>query len=247
MSKVHELWALLHESRWERVIELAGAGEDPFLRLGRGIALSETPRWREALAELAGLGPEFKSAGVLVREIWLGLCTEEADCAAALEQLEVLKHPSVNKLRASWLYARGLYQESLEFYPPSGERGFAALKLGDRKTAEESADSQDLMSTLLRVELCLADRETERAETLLKICREEHPPSITTWELSGRVAELRGLAEEAREAYRHCVEIFEYTGRAWKPERERVEMARLRLQALGSSASGRDGEIGFDS
>ncbi|MBX3167521.1 MAG: hypothetical protein KF760_08910 [Candidatus Eremiobacteraeota bacterium] len=246
-EKEHELWALLHESRWEQAIELTGADEAPFSRLGRAIALSETPRWREALKELADLGPEFKSPGVLVREIWLGLCSEEADCAAALEQLEVLEHPSVNKLRASWLYARGLYKESLEFYPPSGERGFAAWKLGDRKTAEESADSQDLMSTLLLVELCLADRETERAETLLKICREEHPPSITTWELSGRVAELRGLAEEARKAYRHCLEIFEYTGRAWKPERERVEVARLRLQALGSSASRRDGEIGFDS
>lgn len=103
------------------------------------------------------------------------------------------------------------------------------------------------MSSLLQVELCLADRETERAETLLRMCREEHPPSITTWELSGRVAELRGRAEEARLAYRRCLEIFESTGRAWKPKRERVEMARLRLQAPGSGPARRDGEIGFDS
>ncbi|MBS2040609.1 hypothetical protein JST97_36820 [bacterium] len=238
-SKVHELWALLHESRWERAIELAGADEDPFLRLG--------PRWREAVADLASLGPEFKSADVLVREFWLGLCTEEADCARVLEQLELLKYPSVDWLRASWLYARGFYQESLEFYPPSGYRGFAAWKLGDRKTAEESAHSQDLVSTLLRIELYLDDKDTERAEILLTKCRGEHPLDITTWQLSGRVAELRGLAEEARQAYRRCLEIFEQTGRAWKPERERVEMARQRLQALGvGMVARRDGEIGFD-
>jgi hypothetical protein len=124
VSKVYELWALLHESRWERAIQLAGADEDPFLRLGRAIALSETPRWREAVAELARLGPEFKSADVLVREFWLGLCTEEAECAEVLEQLDAVKHPSIDWLRASWLYARGFYQESLEFYPPSGNRGF---------------------------------------------------------------------------------------------------------------------------
>ena len=197
--------------------------------------------------ELARLGPEFKSADVLVREFWLGLCTEEADCTGVLEQLEVLKHPSVDWLRASWLYARGFYQESLEFYPPSGNRGFAAWKLGDRKAAEECARSQDLVSTLLRIELYLDDRETERAEILLEKCRGEYPLDITTWQLSGRVAELRGLAEEARQAYRRCLEIFDQTGRAWKPERERVEMARQRLQALGLGAARRDGEIGFDS
>lgn len=52
---------------------------------------------------------------------------------------------------------------------------------------------------------------------------------------------------QSRQAFRRCLEIFEQTGRAWKPERERVEMARQRLQALGvGMMARRDGEIGFD-
>ncbi|MBN9419073.1 MAG: hypothetical protein J0I12_26705 [Candidatus Eremiobacteraeota bacterium] len=237
ISRVHELWGLLHESRWERAIEVAESQTDPVMRLGKAIALSETPRWREGLRILVELPPEVKSVEVWIREFWLQLYTEEPECAQSLDQLERLGHPT-ESLRGAWMYATGRYGEALKC---ADWAGWAEWKLGTRP----SVTRRDLVSLLLQVEFCLEDREWERAWTLLQDCLHCTSEDITTWQLLGKLAEARGSEKEALQAYSRCVEVFDLQGRAWKPERERVEFARQRLLSLGATRP--NGEIGFGS
>ena len=266
VSPVNALWALLQESRWESAIELAEAStpanliERNLLRLGRGIALSETSRTAEAIAELRGVPKEFKSADVWVREFWLRLRSEQPDCEDILVHLKGQNY-SVGSLRASWLYAQGKYAEALEQYRTSGNdeydlalMGFAAWKLGDIPKAREHlaralSRGRGLVTLVLQAELELMDSDLVQAKLTLQDCLSLSSEDISTWELLGRLAELNGRIDAAQRAYSRCVEIFDRRGGAWAPERERVEFSRQRLVELPvppKRGPTNEAEIGFD-
>lgn len=225
------------EEALSRALAEASEQEAEDYRFVRSGYLMTTPRWDEVMAEVKRLSPRTRRRAHLFESAIWSLLKLPEDPPQGEEVLKLLADSDpaqVPLLRGYWHYARGRFQEARKDYEHclrTGQYAAEAIeelawtywKLGQPEPAKEYLKrcGRGLNALLLQAELALENDLLEEAGRLLKECLDLKKDDVTSWHLVGKLALRQGDLEEAKLAFRHCLECQGH----WPPEWERQKQA----------------------